>query len=76
MSADGVPVGAIASREDAIRALEAVATFFRSNEPSSPIPFLVERAKRLISRDFFEVLADITPDAVSSAKSAVGLRES
>ena len=70
-----VPVGEIASRQDAIRALEAVATFFRNNEPSSPIPFFVERAKRLISKDFFEVLADITPDAVNSAKSAVGLRE-
>ena len=70
-----VAVGAIRSRQDAIRALEAVATFFRSNEPSSPIPFIVERAKRLISKDFFEVLADITPDAVSSAKSAVGMRE-
>jgi type VI secretion system protein ImpA len=70
-----VAVGAIKSRQDAIRALEAVATFFRSNEPSSPIPFFVERAKRLISKDFLEVLADITPDAVSSAKSAVGMRE-
>jgi type VI secretion system protein ImpA len=70
-----VAVGAIKSRQDAIRALEAVATFFRSNEPSSPIPLFVERAKRLISKDFLEVLADITPDAVSSAKSAVGMRE-
>jgi type VI secretion system protein ImpA len=68
-------LGAIKSRQDAIRALEAVATFFRSNEPSSPIPFFVERAKRLISKDFLEVLADITPDAVTQAKSAVGLRE-
>jgi len=70
-----VAVGHITSRQDAIRALEAVATFFRSNEPSSPIPFLVERATRLIAKDFFEVLADIHPDAVQSAKSAVGLRE-
>ena len=71
----GVAVGVIKSRQDAIRALDAVATFFRSNEPSSPIPFFVERAKRLIAKDFFEVLADVTPDAVTSAKSAVGLRE-
>lgn len=70
-----VAVGNIRSRQDAIRALEAVATFFRSNEPSSPIPFFVERATRLIAKDFFEVLADINPDAVQSAKSAVGLRE-
>ena len=70
------PVGAIKSRQDAIRALDAVASFFRQNEPSSPIPLIVERAKRLVSKDFLEVLADIAPDAVGSAKAAGGLRDS
>jgi type VI secretion system protein ImpA len=69
-------VGAIRSRQDAIRALDAVASFFRQNEPSSPIPLIVERAKRLVSKDFLEVLADIAPDAVGHAKAAGGLRDS
>jgi type VI secretion system protein ImpA len=71
----GAPLGAIASRQDAIRALEAVAEFFRRHEPSSPVPLFVERARRLVSKDFLEVLADIAPDAVSTAKSAGGVRE-
>jgi type VI secretion system protein ImpA len=71
-----VSVGAIASRQDAIRALDAVAEYFRRNEPSSPIPLLVERAKRLVAKDFLEVLADIAPDAVSVARSAGGLKDS
>ena len=75
-SGGAVPVGAIRSRQDAIRALDAVASFFRQNEPSSPIPLIVERAKRLVSKDFLEVLADIAPDAVGSAKAAGGLRDS
>ncbi len=54
-------MGAIRSRQDAIRALDAVAEFFRRNEPSSPIPLFVDRAKRLVSKDFLEVLADIAP---------------
>ena len=54
-------VGAVRSRQDAIRALDAVADFFRRTEPSSPIPLFVERAKRLVSKDFLEVLADIAP---------------
>ncbi len=76
--ADGatIGVGAIRSRQDAIRALDAVASFFRQNEPSSPIPLIVERAKRLVSKDFLEVLADIAPDAVGHAKAAGGLRDS
>ena len=66
--------GAIQSRQDAIRALDAVAEFFRRNEPSSPVPLFVERAKRLVAKDFLEVLADIVPDAVVTARSAGGLK--
>jgi type VI secretion system protein ImpA len=66
---------AINSRQDAIRALDAVAAYFRANEPSSPIPLFIERAKRLVAKDFLEVLADIAPDALSQARSAGGLRD-
>jgi type VI secretion system protein ImpA len=68
-------VGAIRSRQDAIRALDAAAEFFRQNEPSSPIPLFLERAKRLVSKDFLEVLADVAPDALPQARSAGGLRD-
>ena len=67
--------GAIGSRQDAVRALDAVAEYFRRNEPSSPIPLFVERAKRLVAKDFLEVLADIAPDALAVAKSAGGLKD-
>jgi type VI secretion system protein ImpA len=84
VGADGAPVpagsngqpgavGAIRSRQDAIRALDAVAEFFRANEPSSPVPLLIDRAKRLVSKNFLEVLADIAPDALGQARSASGL---
>jgi type VI secretion system protein ImpA len=66
---------AINSRHDAIRALDAVSAYFRANEPSSPIPLFIERAKRLVAKDFLEVLADIAPDALSQARSAGGLRD-
>lgn len=68
-------VGPVNSRQDAINALEAVAAFFRRTEPSSPIPLIVDRAKRLVSKDFLEVLGDIAPDAVAQARAAGGLKE-
>ena len=67
--------GAVKSRQDAIRALDAVADFFKRTEPSSPIPLFLARAKRLVSKDFLEVLADIAPDAVAQARAAGGLKE-
>jgi type VI secretion system protein ImpA len=64
----------IKSRQDAIRALDAVAAFFRTHEPSSPVPMFVERAKRLVSRTFMEVLEDIAPDSVTQAKLIGGIK--
>jgi len=67
--------GVVKSRQDAIRALDAVAAYFRQTEPSSPIPMFLERAKRLVSKDFLEVLADIAPDALAQARVAGGLKK-
>lgn len=72
---EGGAVGAVRSRQDAIRALDAVAAFFRQTEPSSPVPFFLDRAKRLVAKDFIEVLNDVAPGALSAAREAVGLRD-
>jgi type VI secretion system protein ImpA len=67
--------GSIRSRDEAVRALAAVAAFFRTNEPSSPVPLLCDRASRLVSRGFLEVLEEIAPDAVKQARAAGGLKD-
>ncbi len=72
---EGSALGPIRSRQDAIRALDAVANFFRQTEPSSPLPLIVERAKRLVSKNFLEVLADIAPGALDQARAAGGLKD-
>lgn len=63
---------AIRSRREAAQALDAVASYFRNNEPNSPVPLLLERAKRWISMDFLAVLADIAPDALEQARRVTG----
>jgi len=68
-------LGAIRSRQDAIRALDAVTTFFENTEPSSPVPLFIGRAKRLIAKNFLDVLQDIVPDALNAAKAAGGIRD-
>jgi type VI secretion system protein ImpA len=71
----GLAAGPVKSRQDAIRALDAVSEFFKRTEPSSPIPLFLARAKRLVSKDFLEVLADVAPDAVAQARAAGGLKD-
>jgi len=72
----GAALGPVKSRQDAIRALDAVSAFFKQTEPSSPVPLFLERAKRLVSKDFLEVLADIAPEALAQARAAGGLKDS
>jgi type VI secretion system protein ImpA len=73
-AAGGGALGAVRSRQDAIRALDAVAEFFRKTEPSSPVPFFLDRAKRLVAKDFIAVLEDVAPGSLSQAREAVGLK--
>jgi type VI secretion system protein ImpA len=72
----GGVVGPIRSRQDATRALDAVANFFRQTEPSSPVPLLLERAKRLVAMSFLEVIEEIAPSALGEARAAGGLKQS
>jgi type VI secretion system protein ImpA len=65
--------GEISSRTDAIRLLQQVAEFFRKTEPASPIPYFVDRAVRLVDRDFMGLLGDLVPDAVPKFQSLAGV---
>lgn len=62
----------ITNRDDALRLLDKVSQFFEKHEPSSPVPLLIRRAKRLASMSFLEVLFDLSPDGVSRAEEMVG----
>jgi len=67
--------GKINSREDAIRALDLVCDYFKQHEPSSPIPLLLQRAKRLVAKDFMEILRDLTPAGVTQAEDVTGTKK-
>lgn len=61
-------VTSIRSRTDVLRAIDAIADYYRQHEPSSPVPVLLERARGWVSLPFMDVLADILPDGVDDAK--------
>jgi type VI secretion system protein ImpA len=74
VAAGAAGLGEIASRQDAIRAMDAIVVFFRKNEPSSPVPLLLDRAKRLVSKSFLEVLEDIAPESLAQVRQLGGIR--
>ncbi len=57
--------GDIASRDDVVRMLDKLIAYYRQHEPSSPLPILLERARRLVPKSFLEIIADIAPDGMS-----------
>ena len=64
--------GTIQSRADVLKALDLICAFYRNNEPSSPVPLIIQRAQRLVDKDFMEILTDLTPDAVSQLQVITG----
>lgn len=60
--------GGINSREDVVRALDAISLYYSRQEPNSPVPYALRRAKEWISLDFLAVLEDIAPGSLGEAK--------
>jgi type VI secretion system protein ImpA len=56
--------GEIRSPQEALLAIEKVCQYFDRHEPSSPVPLLLRRAQRLVSKNFIEVIEDVCPDAL------------
>ncbi len=57
----------IRQREDAIEGLDKIISWFERFEPSSPLPMLLRRAKRLSNMSFMEILRDISPGGIEQA---------
>ena len=58
--------GTIANRKDVEATLDRLIAYYRDNEPSSPIPILLKRAKRLVHADFMTILRDLAPGGIDS----------
>ena len=69
----GVQVpGSIQSPQDAMKVLDKVCEYFERHEPSSPVPLLLRRAKKLISKNFLEIIENMCPGAMSEVETVSG----
>ncbi|MDP4024927.1 type VI secretion system ImpA family N-terminal domain-containing protein [Methylobacterium sp. NEAU 140] len=51
-----------ATRAEAVALLREIGGFFRTHEPSSPIPLLLDKAAAMADRDFLAILRDVMPE--------------
>jgi type VI secretion system protein ImpA len=67
--------GEIASRDDVVRALDKICDYYARHEPSSPLPLLLQRCKRLATMSFIEIVREMVPDGLSQVEIIAGKRE-
>ncbi len=67
--------GAINSREDVIGMLDRLCEYYAHNEPSSPVPLLLHRARRLVPKDFMDIVRDIAPGALPQVEAIRGTED-
>ena len=67
--------GAINSPNDVIAAIDRIVDYYARHEPSSPLPLLLNRARRLVSADFVTIMKDMAPQGVENVSLIGGLEE-
>ncbi|RJT29466.1 type VI secretion system protein TssA [Mesorhizobium waimense] len=72
-SGDAPYPGEIRDRDDVVNILGRVCRWYQVNEPASPVPALLERAKRLVSKDFMALVAELAPEGAAHYRSIAGL---
>jgi type VI secretion system protein ImpA len=64
--------GEIRSREDVVKAIDAICAYYARSEPSSPVPLLLQRGKRLVTMSFPDILKELLPDSIANFQKITG----
>ncbi len=64
--------GEVQSRKDVIKILEKVREYYQRHEPTSPVPYLLQRAQRWAEMDFMQIIGDLTPDSIGEIQKVTG----
>ncbi len=65
--------GVVRSRQDALRAIEAVCLYLEKAEPTNPAQLLLKRAARLIDKNFLALMKDLAPGALNDVARIMGV---
>lgn len=58
----------VRTRDDVQRVLDVLCLYYEQHEPSSPVPLLLRRARRLSAMNFMEILRDLAPAGTPEAE--------
>ncbi len=67
--------GAINTRDDVTRMIDKICEYYARSEPSSPVPVLLQRARRLVAADFVTIMKDMASDGMNQVRTIGGLED-
>jgi type VI secretion system protein ImpA len=68
-----VKISGINNRTDVLEALGKICEYYAKYEPSSPVPILVERTKKLVTMDFMSIMKELSPEGVKQVELIAGV---
>ena len=72
VSGSALPTG-ITSRRDVVRSLDMIIAFYERTEPSSPIPHLARRMRRMVPMNFLQLMEEIAPSGMKEFRNIAGV---
>jgi type VI secretion system protein ImpA len=63
----------LGSRDDVVKCLDLVIAFYDRTEPSSPIPHLARRIRRMVPMDFLDLMEDLAPSGLKEFRLLAGV---
>ena len=64
---------AVNSRKDVEKCLDQIIAFYERTEPSSPIPHLARRMRRMVPMDFLQLMEEIAPSGMKEFRNVAGV---
>ncbi len=65
--------GAIGTRSDALRAIDMVCEYLERTEPTNPAQLLLRRARKLVNKNFVELVRELAPESLNEVARVMGL---
>jgi type VI secretion system protein ImpA len=66
---------AIRSRDDVLLLFDKICRYYTDNEPSSPVPLILNRTRKLVAMNFLDILKDLTPTGVAEFGLIAGIKQ-
>jgi type VI secretion system protein ImpA len=65
--------GAVRNRDDVVLLLDKIIGYYERHEPSSPLPLLLQRCRKLAALSFLDIVKDLAPAALQQVELIGGI---